>query len=97
MPQPCAYAVVGDPEKPLACGLAVLEQDLLGLFDVVTDTGARRQGHGRALVSGLLAWGRRHGAHRAYLQMVQDNDPARALYDGLGFTELYEYWYRVSA
>ena len=97
MPQPCAYAVIGEPSKPLACGLGVLEQDLLGLFDVVTDTDARRQGHGRALVSGLLAWGRRNGAQRAYLQMVRDNDPARALYDSLGFAELYAYWYRVSA
>lgn len=97
MPQPCAYAVVGDPAKPLACGLGVLEQDLLGLFDVVTNPEARRRGHGRALVAGLLAWGRRQGAQRAYLQMVRDNDPARALYDSLGFTDLYAYWYRVSA
>lgn len=97
MPQVCAYAVVGDAERPLACGLGVLEQDLLGLFDVVTNPSARRQGHGRALVAGLLAWGTQQGARRAYLQMVRDNDPARALYDSLGFTKLYEYWYRVSA
>ena len=97
MPQTCAYAVVGEPDRPLACGLGVLEQDLLGLFDVVTSPSARRQGYGRALVTGLLAWGRQQGAAMAYLQMVRDNDPARALYDSLGFSRLYDYWYRVSA
>jgi GNAT superfamily N-acetyltransferase len=97
MPQSCAYAVIGDPARPLACGLGVLEQELLGLFDVVTSPAARRRGHGRALVSGLMAWGWQQGASRAYLQMTEDNAPARALYDSLGFAELYKYWYRVSA
>ena len=96
MPQPCAYAVIGDPANPLACGLGVLEQELLGLFDVVTSKTARRRGHGRALVTGLLAWGWQQGASQAYLQMTKDNHPARALYDSLGFDELYGYWYRVS-
>lgn len=96
MPQPCAYAVIGNPARPLACGLGVLEQELLGLFDVVTSQSARRRGHGRSLVAGLLAWGRQQGATQAYLQMTENNHPARALYDSLGFQELYRYWYRVS-
>ncbi len=96
MPQPCAFAVVGNPARPLACGLGVLEQELLGLFDVVASPSARRQGHGRSLVAGLLAWGCQQGASRAYLQMTENNHPARALYDSLGFEELYRYWYRVS-
>lgn len=96
MPQPCAFAVVGDPDRPLACGLGVLEQELLGLFDVVTSPSARRQGHGRSLVAGLLTWGWQQGASQAYLQMTKNNHPAAALYDSLGFEELYRYWYRVS-
>jgi N-acetylglutamate synthase len=96
IPLPCAYAVIGPPQAPLACGLAVLEQDLVGLFDVVAHPGARRAGHGTEVVSSLLAWALDHGAHRAYLQMVADNDPARRLYARLGFERLYSYWYRVS-
>jgi N-acetylglutamate synthase len=96
IPLPCAYAVIGSPKAPLACGLAVLEQDLVGLFDVVAHPRARRAGHGSAVVSSLLAWAFDHGARCAYLQMVSDNLPARGLYAGLGFERLYAYWYRAS-
>ncbi len=96
IPLPAAYAVLGPPDAPLGCALAVLEQDLVGLFDVVTRPDARRAGHGTRLVSSLLAWGWDQGARRAYLQMVADNDPARALYRRLGFDTLYRYWYRIS-
>lgn len=96
IPLPCAYAVIGPPDAPLACGLAVLEQDLVGLFDVVTHPNARRAGHGTDVVTSLLAWAADNGAQRAYLQMVADNEAARGLYVRLGFERLYRYWYRVS-
>lgn len=96
IPLPCGYAVIGTADEPLACGLAVLEDDLVGLFDVVTAPSARRRGHARELVSSLLAWAQSQGATVAYLQMVADNHPARGLYQALGFEVLYRYWYRVS-
>lgn len=80
----------------VACGLGVLEETYLGLFDLLVDARYRRQGHGTALVKGMLAWGQRHGARHAYLQVTLANVVACSLYEKLGFEELYRYWYRIS-
>lgn len=80
----------------IACGLAVLERELLGLFDLVTHPSARRRGYARALVESLFEWGAQRGAKHAYLQVIEANHPARALYGQLGFVELSRYWYRVA-
>jgi len=82
---------------PVACGLAVVERELVGLFDIFTRADARNAGHGAAIVQGLLAWAATGGATRAYLQMVEENTAAAALYRGLGFDEIYRYWYRIGA
>ena len=93
----CAYAVIDSAEGPLACALAVLEQRLMGLFDVFTHPDHRGQGHAEQLVGELLGWGAGKGAETAYLQMVASNSAARGLYAKFGFGMAYEYWYRVSA
>jgi GNAT superfamily N-acetyltransferase len=81
----------------IACGLAVLETDVLGIFDVVTALPHRRRGYGAGLVGGLVGWGLARGADYAYLQVVKTNAPALALYRKLGFAQAYEYWYRIRA
>jgi len=90
------YATILEGERVVACGLAVNESGYVGLFDIVTDAEYRRRGYGRQLVSALLTWGRRSGAHTAYLQVMPDNIPALRLYAGLGFAETYRYGYRVA-
>lgn len=81
----------------VACGLGVLDGEYFGVFDVVTAVRQRRQGYGRELMAGLLAWGIASSARHAYLQVMISNEPALTLYDKLGFRELYRYWYRVKA
>lgn len=84
-----------DDGKRVACGMAVVEGEVAGLFDVVVHPDARRRGHGRALVESLLARATEMGARHAYLQVLDDNGAARALYETLGFELLYEYRYRL--
>lgn len=92
-----AFASVQYEGNVIACGLGVIQEGYLGLFDIVTDPNFRRQGFGRQVVQALLDWGRRHGAHTAYLQVVLDNAPALELYAREGFCEGYRYWYRIKA
>ena len=93
---PSAFAVLHNQGQPVACGLAVLEHELVGLFDIVTANDHRRKGFGRRLVRDLMTWGATHGARHAYLQVIADNAPAGSLYKALGFKDLYSYWYRAS-
>jgi GNAT superfamily N-acetyltransferase len=82
--------------KPLACGLGVVEHDLLGLFDIFTHPEHRRQRLGHDLIKSLLHWGSSLGAKTAYLQVVADNSSARRLYENMGFKHIYRYWYRTA-
>jgi len=90
-----AFACLHHAGQVVACGLGVVQSGFVGLFDVITHEGFRRQGYGRQMVLDLLAWGRRQGAEQAYLQVVLSNTPAVGLYAGLGFKEHHRYWYRV--
>ncbi len=90
------FGSIIDDGEPVACGMAVVEREVVGLFDIVVHPECRRRGHGRALVECLLNRAADMGARMAYLQVLNDNASARRLYSALGFEPLYEYHYRVS-
>ncbi|MFT5195363.1 MAG: ribosomal protein S18 acetylase RimI-like enzyme [Cellvibrionaceae bacterium] len=83
-------------DEPAACGLGVLDGGTIGLFDIITSESHRRRGYGNLLLTSLLAWGCENGADESYLQVVEKNLPAISLYEKLGFTQLYRYWYRAA-
>ena len=57
----------------------------LGISAVHVDSAHRRRGHACTLCRALIDWGARHGATRAYVQVLTDNAAAIALYSRLGF------------
>ena len=94
IPGETIFAYVKEKGRIVACGLGVLDQGYLGGFDIVVDPAYRKMGYGRRIMEGLLGTGAGRGAKTAYLQVVAGNRPAEKLYDSLGFSEIYRYWYR---
>jgi ribosomal protein S18 acetylase RimI-like enzyme len=81
----------------VAIGRAVLERGYVGLYDIITAPAHRGRGLGGQICTALLEAARQRGAANAYLQVVEENVPARALYKGLGYQALYRYWYRMES
>lgn len=95
--KPHAFAVAIQDGEPAAGGLCVVDGALAGLFALRTQHRFRRQGHARAVVDRLTAWARGHGATELYLQVEEENAPARAFFGRLGGAVAYRYWYRELA
>ena len=96
VPRHCFVSLTSS-DRVVACGLGVLQSGYIGLFDIVTDPGFRRHGYGQQVVHSIMEWGKENGAKTAYLQVMLNNPPALRLYAKLGYTEQYQYWYRVKA
>lgn len=75
-------------------GLAVTQDGWTGIFCMATHPGRRRRGVGKAVLAAAARWSAEHRAFALYLQVEADNRPARALYEGLGFTTSHTYHYR---
>jgi N-acetylglutamate synthase len=89
------FALYSAEGRPASAGLGVLEGGWMGLFCMATRPEYRRRGAATAVLSALARWGLEHGATRAYLQVMEDNSAARALYARAGFATLYGYHYRT--
>jgi len=88
-------AVIEEGGEAVACGMGVLENELFGIFDMVTAPGKRGKGLATRLLAGLLQRACESGAQLAYLQVMRANAPARRLYEKSGFRDDCHYWYRV--
>ena len=77
----------------IAQGGAAYADDWVGFRSIEVDPAHRRRGLARTIMAALLAWGAERGATTAYLQVLGDNAPALALYEGLGFTTHHAYAY----
>lgn len=89
------FALLLKDNQVVSCGLGVLENQYIGLFEIITVPNKRRRGFGRELILNIIDWGKKKGATKAYLQVVMNNEPALNLYSNLGFEEIYQYFYRI--
>lgn len=90
------FALVPVDGKTAGIGLAILERGWLGIFGMMTHPDIRRQGIATAVLHALARWGRSQGASQAYLQVMENNEKARPLYNRAGFSTQYHYHYRQS-
>ncbi|MCP4160435.1 MAG: GNAT family N-acetyltransferase [Deltaproteobacteria bacterium] len=79
--------------KRIAFGRGVMENGFIGIYGIFINQKYRGKGYGELLTNELLAYGKRGGCTTAYLQVEKPNDVARNLYNKIGFTEIYQYWY----
>jgi GNAT superfamily N-acetyltransferase len=89
-PDLLALAVPG-----IGVAVGVRERGRVGVFSMKTHPDHRRRGVGRSLLHELARWADGERAATMYLQVETDNDAARALYDGAGFTRHHGYRYRT--
>lgn len=95
IPKETICASIRENGKIAATGLGILDRDYIGIYAIHVHENYRRRGYARRICTGLLNAGMKKNAQNAYLQIVKNNLPAKALYESLGFKHLYTYWFRV--
>jgi len=87
------FAMLVMDGEAAALGLGVAERGWLGVFCMITFPRFRRQGAASTVLHALAEWGQGHDAEQAYLQVMENNPPGKALYAKAGFETLYHYYY----
>lgn len=94
VPAPVSFVTSVSGTASVGAGFGVIVDGLLGVFEMAVQPGHRRRGHAKRMMSALHSFGHRGGAEQAFLQVVERDDAAVALYRSLGYEESHRYWYR---
>lgn len=81
-------------DKVVGCGLGVIDDGFVGLYDIHVDENFRCQGIGSEICQAILQTSLNKDVTHAYLQVHSLNEKAIRLYKKLGFSSLYTYWFR---
>lgn len=87
------FASVVDDGAVSAIARGALDEGWVGITAVEVEPAQRRRGLATHLLRGLLEYGLKRGAHRAYLQVDLANEVAQGLYQRVGFTIHHTYMY----
>lgn len=95
IPKETICASIHEGGRIVATGLGILDREYIGIYAIHVHPDCRRRHFASTICRTILNRGLERGARRAYLQVVRNNDPAIRLYSSLGFSYLYNYWFRV--
>lgn len=95
IPKDTLCASIQKDGKIIATALGILDRDYIGLYAVHVHPAYRGYGYARSICTAVLNRGIQKGATQAYLQVVNGNMPAVRLYEHLGFSYTYTYWFRT--
>ncbi|MFE5794059.1 GNAT family N-acetyltransferase [Streptomyces sp. NPDC056503] len=84
-------SVAGTGEVPAAIGRCVVDGRWAGFMAIEVDPAHRRRGLATAVMTALARQALDEGASAAWLQVEADNDGARAMYEGMGFSVHHHY------
>ena len=76
-----------------AVGLVVKSGEFVAVYSVAVAPEDRRKGLARAIMGAADVWATERNCATSFLQVVGNNQRALALYETLGFTEVYRYHY----
>lgn len=92
---PAVGVVLHRDGEAVASAIMAVADGIVITGNVVTDPSRRRAGLATAMMQSGIAWAKREGARFAALNVQADNDAAKTLYQGLGYTHQYDYHYRI--
>ncbi len=93
IPGSAGFFVLKDGNQISAIGLGVIEGSYMGIYCMVTPKAYRRQGAATEMLHCLAKWAGNNSVDHIYLQVMENNKPAMALYNNAGFKKQYRYWY----
>ena len=76
-----------------AVGIVAIHGPIAAVYSVAVHPDFRRQGCGSMIMAAATRWAASRGAERIALQVFGTNEPALAMYDSLGYEEIYRYSY----
>ena len=97
IPLPKCLMTIEKNNKNISCGIGILYNNYLGIFDVKTLTDFQNKGFGTSIIQNMLLWAKKQGANNAILYVNIENNNAINFYKNLGFQECYKFWLRYKS